>query len=194
MGQLYIKKGRRPAFIWDKDNEMVNLGTVGRYRGEARIINNEGLVAGVFHDGKNQMALIARAEAKSIAKIAEIEADFGCGFHVNQKNEVILMIKREEGLVPFIRPESPEITGGGRIHKDDVLSSFKRSLLSTRTSWDHFLWSEEGGLIDLDELVRSRTGWVKVSKVTGINNKGQIIGVGETRGRQSKAFILTPKE
>ena len=104
------------------------------------------------------------------------------------------MIKREEGLVPFIRPKPPKITGGVVFYKDDTWSSFKRSLLSTRTSWDYFLWSEEAGLIDLNKLVRSRSSWKKVSKVTGINNKGQIIGVAETRNKQSKAFILTPKK
>ncbi len=51
------------------------------------------------------------------------------------------------------------------------------------------LW-QRGGLCDLNSCLRGAPGWVLTS-ADGINDRGQIVGVG-TRHGQSRAFLLTP--
>src|SRR5262249_19873400 len=48
-----------------------------------------------------------------------------------------------------------------------------------------------GRMQDLNRLTAQRSGWVLVTAY-GINDVGQIVGVGEIRGKR-RAFLLTPK-
>ena len=51
------------------------------------------------------------------------------------------------------------------------------------------LW-QNGAPVDLNKLVRGGRGWV-LQEATGINNKGQIVGIGSYRNT-THAFLLTP--
>jgi len=51
------------------------------------------------------------------------------------------------------------------------------------------LWEKSSGISDLNDLVWA-PGWT-VNGVVGINNAGQILGVGSYNG-QNRAFVLTP--
>lgn len=52
------------------------------------------------------------------------------------------------------------------------------------------LW-REGKAIELQTLLPTRSGW-QLMRVDGLNNQGQIVGVGELRG-QKLGFLLTPQ-
>jgi probable HAF family extracellular repeat protein len=54
-----------------------------------------------------------------------------------------------------------------------------------------FIWTERGGMRDLNNLIPGNSGWV-LNAVSDINVWGQIIGVG-TRNGESRGFLLTPK-
>ncbi|MEZ6164987.1 MAG: GC-type dockerin domain-anchored protein [Phycisphaerales bacterium] len=54
------------------------------------------------------------------------------------------------------------------------------------------LW-ENGKPIDLNSLIPTNSGWV-LNKATGINESGQIVGVGSLGGDPFRAFVLTPTE
>ncbi len=53
-----------------------------------------------------------------------------------------------------------------------------------------FIWTEHGGMRDLNTLIPATSGWV-LNSVTGINLWGQIVGSG-TRNGQAHGFLLTP--
>jgi probable HAF family extracellular repeat protein len=53
-----------------------------------------------------------------------------------------------------------------------------------------FLYSDETGLVDLNALIPSSSGWV-LNSATGINGSGQITGTGTIKG-QTHAFRLDP--
>jgi len=53
-----------------------------------------------------------------------------------------------------------------------------------------FVWSE-GVMRDLNTLIDAGSGWV-LNNATGINDAGQIVGVGSLGGDPFRAFVLTP--
>jgi len=53
-----------------------------------------------------------------------------------------------------------------------------------------FVWSKNS-MTDLNTLIDAGTGWV-LSSATGINDAGQIVGIGSLGGDPFRAFILTP--
>jgi probable HAF family extracellular repeat protein len=54
-----------------------------------------------------------------------------------------------------------------------------------------FIWSKRSGMLELNTLLPSNSGWVLTS-VAGINFWGQIVGSGTLNG-QPRGFLLTPK-
>lgn len=53
-----------------------------------------------------------------------------------------------------------------------------------------FIW-ENGAMHDLNTMIASKSSWRLVS-ATGINESGQIVGVGSLGGDPFRAFLLTP--
>jgi probable HAF family extracellular repeat protein len=64
------------------------------------------------------------------------------------------------------------------------------SLLSNTIADHAFIWSKAGGIVDLNKLIPTGSGWTLVY-ATGINASGQIVGQG-TINKQNHAFLLTP--
>jgi hypothetical protein len=54
-----------------------------------------------------------------------------------------------------------------------------------------FLWDQSYGMVDLNDLLDEDSGWDYLQSAKGINNKGQIIGLGYING-QRHAFLLNP--
>jgi probable HAF family extracellular repeat protein len=54
-----------------------------------------------------------------------------------------------------------------------------------------FIWSASAGMQDVNTLLPSNSGWVLVS-AEGINNGGQITGLGMLGGQVQHAYLLTP--
>jgi probable HAF family extracellular repeat protein len=63
---------------------------------------------------------------------------------------------------------------------------------STATSAsDATIWTQKGGMQDLNNLIPPNSGWVLVL-ANSINNAGQITGYGTING-EDHAFLLTPQ-
>ena len=55
-----------------------------------------------------------------------------------------------------------------------------------------FLWDEINGMQDLNDLIPDNSGWV-LFWASGINNAGEIVGVGQRNGfAGDRAFLLMP--
>ncbi len=52
---------------------------------------------------------------------------------------------------------------------------------------------ENDQIVDLNTLIPPKSGWV-LTKATGINENGQIVGVGSLGGDPFRAFILSPAQ
>jgi probable HAF family extracellular repeat protein len=53
-----------------------------------------------------------------------------------------------------------------------------------------FLWSEEAGMQDLNDLIPADSGW-ELGDVQDINDNGQIVGEGRYNG-QRRGYVLVP--
>lgn len=62
----------------------------------------------------------------------------------------------------------------------------------TSVSSHPFIWTKAAGMQSLNALIPPKSGWVLTS-VTGINNRGQIVGQGLRNG-ETHGFMLTPKQ
>ena len=64
------------------------------------------------------------------------------------------------------------------------------SFLSDNSTQHAFLYTSNGGLVDLNNLIGNGTGWVLLN-AEAINDSGMIVGFG-TFGGQMHAFLLDP--
>ena len=69
----------------------------------------------------------------------------------------------------------------------DVVGSIGQSDGGTHAS----RYTDQDGMIDLNDFIDPSSGWV-LTGATGINNSGQIVGVGTFNGQSPRAFLLTP--
>ena len=53
-----------------------------------------------------------------------------------------------------------------------------------------FYWTDSSGIVDLNILIDSNSGWV-LNNAKAINNSGQIVGTGEFNG-EGRGFLLSP--
>jgi hypothetical protein len=56
-----------------------------------------------------------------------------------------------------------------------------------------FLWDEKHGRMELDKTVPANSGW-KLERALSINNRGEIVGVGDYQHDDNAGFLLEPKE
>ncbi|MFH0809093.1 MAG: DUF3466 family protein [Pseudomonadota bacterium] len=54
-----------------------------------------------------------------------------------------------------------------------------------------FMWTEKDGLVDLNKVISTDSGWV-LERAVDVNDQGQIVGYGSLRGEAMRPFILTP--
>ena len=55
-----------------------------------------------------------------------------------------------------------------------------------------FLWTEDDGMLSLQDLLVDDLGWSALVMAEAINDKGQIVGYGLNASGQTEAFLLTP--
>lgn len=54
------------------------------------------------------------------------------------------------------------------------------------------MWEETSGFHDLNERIAPGSGW-KLEAATGINNRGEIVGWGDYKGKEDEGFLLVPQ-
>ncbi len=85
--------------------------------------------------------------------------------------------------------------GGGSSGAEDINGggTIVGTARSPDSSNNAFIWTESEGMINLNTLI-DLTGWERLTLAYGINETGQITGVGRRSDGSSSIFLLTPLE
>jgi probable HAF family extracellular repeat protein len=197
-------EARNQAILWPGiGGAPVDLGTIGGNISTASAINDSGLVVGWATDspssGGQLLTLRAFAWTAIDGMTNLVSRGVGCctAEDVNNLGQIVgYDATRKRGY--FLD------TAGSAVFTDALESSGLTGLsainnLGQAVGHSSFadtshavLWTEASGLLDLNTTIVDLSGWSHIQAATGINDKGQIVGYGQTIGGGTHAFLLTP--
>jgi probable HAF family extracellular repeat protein len=168
-----IDEGFRHAFVFDDVNGMTDLGTLGGDVSRAFAVNNRGQVLGYSSDSKGNCYIVIwnrKNNARRIKRVGNDRMDWR--IELNDHGQVI-----------------------GTYEKRTKLWFVGKWFFKKRrqTRWCPFIWSEQHGCVDLDDIFAADPQWKRFG-LRDINNKGQIVGYGERVNSGYNIFILQPKK
>jgi probable HAF family extracellular repeat protein len=178
------------AVLW-KDKDLRPLGPCCNR--SARGMNTLGQVVGDLYDDHGRYHAYLWTKATGMREIGPANA-YSSAIAINERGHVILqgfpgvfLYTGKEGLSKLTL--SPKFPSQPRAMNDCdvVVGSFGPSSDANRA----FVWERSSGFHDLNELVTDAAGW-KLKTALGINNRGEIVGKGDSKGEDDAGFLLIP--
>jgi len=203
------------AFIWDKEKGFTLLGTLGGQASGAYSINDKGQVAGWSDTDKGHRHAFVFDDVNGMTDLGTLGGDGSRAFAVNNRSQVLGYSTDSKGncyIVIWDKKNNPrrvkkvgknrmdwriELNDNGQVigtyEKRTRLWSVGKWFFKKRrqTRWCPFIWSEEHGCVDLDDIFAADPRWKRFG-LRDINNKGQIVGYGERVNSGYHIFILQP--
>lgn len=176
------------AVLW-KNGRLNNLG--GCCGGVAKGINNRGQIIADLYDqgGRYRAFLWEDARLQTIAS----GSGYSSAIAINNAGHVLLQeLERDifvyrgpDAKVQIKAPDRLPADGRAINNSDVVVGAF-----GPYYDADHaFVWSEKDGFHDLNDLIPANSGWT-LQIATGINDRGEIVGVGDHNGEDDVGFLL----
>jgi probable HAF family extracellular repeat protein len=200
----------RLAFLSRGPGQFTELGTLGGERSLAQAVNNSGQIVGVAETGATPAELAAGAAAEE-AFLYENGQMIGIGTlggatsvarAINEQGTIVgdstLQIGNGEFHV-FVYDSVGGMRDIGQPGFNSVAHDVNDFGVVVGQQYDPlgivppkaFLYDEIMGLRFLDNLLLGAEGWQNFTAATGINNRGQIVGVGIFAG-ETQIFLATP--
>jgi len=158
------------AFFWDSTtSELIDLGTLGGRTSRAYAINDAGQIVGYsYKKFPHRRRAFIWNKVNGMVNLGTLSIFNGGPLLDN--NSMAFAINDSGQVVGFCGSEFPEFFGSGH-------------------AW---LWDKTNGMMKLEDLLADKSGWKRLISAEDINNKGQIVGVGETANGKIHAFLMTP--
>lgn len=184
-------KAATAPVVW-KDGKAVDLGAC--CGGTATGINDQGQVVGQIYDAQGLYHAFLWDKTHGTQNLVPGE-DYSSALAVNDRGHVIvqafprLLLYQDGALAPLAL--SPKFPSQPRDFNrcDVIVGSFGPYSDALRA----FVWEKTAGFHDLNDLIGSVAGW-KLEVAAGINNRGEIVGWGEYKGKEQVGFLLIPQE
>jgi probable HAF family extracellular repeat protein len=201
VGHAETTTNRYQAFFWEQKTGMIHIGAARQKSGSyciANDVSNAGKVVGkaspypFLWDKTNGMVDLNSPGRITCSANAINDADQIVGTCMAGKNKYHIILWDNPN---HFRDLGPIGKGNVEICAINETGQFvghisRVSILGERQH--SFLWSEETGFVLLDDLLGRSSEWRSLTTALDINNRGQILGLGETADRQWHVFLLTP--
>jgi len=186
--------GNQHAVLWTADRKIHDLGTLqGDPSAQAGRINSHNEVC-----GNSSSAAFTWTKAHGMKGLRGFGGESGTvAFSINDSGTVVGNAQTSSGQHPALWNRTGHIrdlgtlsgkygTAFGANDLDQVVG-----YATTSSNQPHaFIWSEQNGMQDLNDLISSDSGWVLVW-ASAINRAGQITGWGTING-ENHAYVLNP--
>ncbi|MFS8120075.1 MAG: hypothetical protein ACMG55_16540, partial [Microcoleus sp.] len=199
VGMFRTTQEKFNPFLW-QNGEMIDLGTLG-FNGGAQGINNQGQVVGysglvfgithAFQWENGQMIDLGTLPGDNNSTAYDInDAGQAVGASSNSTLKQSHATLWSNGEVTNLGTLGGNMSAAIAINNKGQVAGF--DTVTGNGGLNHgFIW-EDGQMADLNSLIDEESGWF-LQEVSGINDRGQIVGKGINRATgQNHAFLLNP--
>ena len=199
VGYAYTGEGDVRAFLWDTNEGMRKIGTLGGAFSDAYAINNRGDIVGFSSlGGGSQHAFLYRNGIMS--DLGTLGGSHSVAFGINEARQIVGCSTLEGDSVQqaFIYQQGvmnplPSLGGNDACALGINRNGWVVGYSSTEGSINSraFLW-DGSSVVNLNSRLDPVSGknWM-LTEATAINDKGQIVATGEHKGA-TRAALLTP--
>lgn len=194
-------------FLWDEEQGMIDLGTLGGTSGCAIYLNNRGQVVGYSNvtgdpgcpdNCQVHPFLWERGEIKDLGTLG---GSFGFANWISDAGEVAgtASTPDDQAVHPFLWKDGIMtdlgILPGDSCSQSQAVNS-KRQMVGESAPCDFtsaraFLWENGGPMVDLNSLVLSGSG-LQLNGAVDINDRGEIVGSEVLPNGDTHAVLLIP--
>lgn len=175
------------AFLWDNNNGTADLGTLGgpdtdfhEYCSEANGINDQSQVVG--------WSTTIPVPVGPPCIVADTNAPHAFVWSQQNGMQDLGTLSGDTMSMAYANNLFGQVIGTSG---NSVASIPYHGLLGLTVVGHPFIWTQNRGMQDLNNLINSNSGW-ELNTATGINLWGQIVGEGMKNGKP-RGFLLTPK-
>lgn len=200
VGKFNTTKDKFNPFLW-QNGKMIDLGTLG-FNGGALGINNQGQVVGysglalhvthAFQWENGNMIDLGTLPGYNGSTAYDInDSGQAIGYSLNSTLKQSHATLWSKGEVIDLGTLGGNMSAATAINNKGQVAGF--DTVTGNGGLNHgFIW-EDGKMADLNSLIPAYSGWF-LQEVSGINDRGQIVGRGINRATgQNHAFLLNPK-
>lgn len=188
------------AFLFESPDPPMELAP-GWYKSKPVAINDEGQVAGYLSNGLNAGFSFRWDASTGLEDIGTVPGFSATAAAINVSAQIAGSLTSPNGNTQHVFRRSNgtgfvDLGGMGEVNVVGDINSrgdFVGQGRPTSGLKRAFVYTDEGGLQDLNLLVDPAEGWFLLT-ATGINDAGQICGygVGPNHGGKATAFFMTP--
>ncbi len=185
-GESYSAAERGPTVWRHNSKKLVIPNCCG---GAARAINDRGTVAGDIYNREGHYHAFTW-EGKQVTVLPFTE-DASSARAINRQGHMVIYTPQGNLLLrgtETTKIGSPEMSVVALNDSDQAVGAFGPNPFAPHA----FLWDEKRGRVQLDNAIPANSGW-KLERALGINNRGEIVGLGDFRHEENAGFLLVPR-